>query len=189
MVVATTASTGPGDVQPCTPWSDTVIYEAHLKGMTVRHPEIPPALRGTYAGMAHPAVVDHLLRLGMTAVELLPIHHFVTETTVMERGLANYWGYNSIGYLAPHSAYSASGTKGQQVNEFKGMVKALHTAGLEVILDVVYNHTAEGNQMGPTLSFRGIDNANYYRLSDGRTTPTTPDAETRWTPPTPTYSS
>ena len=110
--------------------------------MTARHPDIPESLRGTYAGMTHPAVIDHLLTLGVTAVELLPIHHFVTETTVMERGLANYWGYNSIGYLAPHSTYSASGTKGQQVNEFKGMVKALHAAGLEVILDVVKNLSA-----------------------------------------------
>jgi glycogen operon protein len=167
-VVATNGFDWSGDRHPRTAWSDTVIYEAHVKGMTARHPDIPQPLRGTYAGMTHPAVIDHLLSLGVTAVELLPIHHFVTETTVMERGLANYWGYNSIGYLAPHSTYAASGTKGQQVNEFKGMVKALHAAGLEVILDVVYNHTAEGDQMGPTLSFRGIDNANYYRLANGR---------------------
>ena len=167
-VVSTNGFDWSGDRHPRTAWSDTVIYEAHVKGMTARHHDIPPALRGTYAGMTHPAVIDHLLKLGVTAVELLPIHHFVTETTVMERGLVNYWGYNSIGYLAPHAGYSASGSRGQQVNEFKGMVKALHAAGLEVILDVVYNHTAEGNQLGPTLSFRGVDNSNYYRLADGR---------------------
>ena len=166
-VVTTNGFDWAGDQHPRTSWSDTVIYEAHVKGMTARHPDVPPALRGTYAGMTHPAVIDHLVQLGVTAVELLPIHHFVTETTVMERGLVNYWGYNSIGYLAPHAAYYASGTRGQQVNEVKGMVKALHAAGLEVILDVVYNHTAEGNQMGPTLAFRGIDNGHYYRLSDG----------------------
>ncbi len=157
-----------GDRHPRTNWSDTVIYEAHVKGMTAQHPEVPEELRGTYAGLTHPAVIDHLLALGVTAVELLPIHHFVPETGVLERGLVNYWGYNSIGYLAPHAAYAASGTRGQQVNEFKGMVKAMHQAGLEVILDVVYNHTAEGNQLGPTLSFRGIDNSHYYRLSQGR---------------------
>jgi len=156
-----------GDRAPATPWGDTVIYEAHVKGMTQRHPDIPKALRGTYAGMAHPAVIEHLLNLGVTAVELLPIHHFIPEIDLLERGLTNYWGYNSIGYFAPHAAYSASGSRGQQVDEFKGMVKALHRAGLEVILDVVYNHTAEGNQFGPTLSFRGIDNDDYYRLSDG----------------------
>ncbi len=167
-VVAINGFDWAGDRHPRTAWSDTVIYEAHVKGMTARHPDVPPALRGTYAGMTHPAVIDHLLKLGVTAVELLPIHHFLNETTVLERGLANYWGYNSIGYMAPHAAYSASGTKGQQINEFKGMVKALHAAGLEVILDVVYNHTAEGNQLGPTLSFRGLDNSNYYRLSHGR---------------------
>ncbi|MFN8126726.1 MAG: glycogen debranching protein GlgX [Candidatus Nanopelagicales bacterium] len=166
-VVAINGFDWAGDRHPRTAWSDTVIYEAHVKGMTARHPDVPPALRGTYAGMTHPAVIDHLVQLGVTAVELLPIHHFVPETTVLERGLVNYWGYNSIGYLAPHAAYSASGTRGQQINEFKGMVKALHAAGLEVILDVVYNHTAEGNQMGPTLAFRGIDNGHYYRLADG----------------------
>ena len=166
-VVTTNGFDWAGDRHPRIPWSDTVIYEAHVKGMTARHPDVPPPLRGTYAGMTHPAVIDHLVQLGVTAVELLPIHHFVTETTVLERGLVNYWGYNSIGYLAPHAGYSASGSRGQQVNEFKGMVKSLHAAGLEVILDVVYNHTAEGNQMGPTLSFRGIDNANYYRLAGG----------------------
>lgn len=156
-----------GDAHPRVPWSDTIIYEAHVKGLTARHPEIPPQLRGTYAGLAHPATIDHLVGLGITSLELLPIHHFVSETSVMDRGLVNYWGYNSIGYFAPHAAYSASGTTGQQVNEFKGMVRALHAAGIEVILDVVYNHTAEGNQLGPTLSFRGIDNTGYYRLSDG----------------------
>jgi glycogen operon protein len=156
-----------GDAHPQVPWSDTIIYEAHVKGLTARHPEVPPALRGTYAGLAHPAVIEHLVSLGVTALELLPIHHFVSETSLLERDLVNYWGYNSIGYFAPHAAYSAAGTTGQQVNEFKGMVRAMHAAGLEVILDVVYNHTAEGNQFGPTLSFRGLDNAGYYRLSDG----------------------
>ena len=156
-----------GDRHPRVSWSDTIIYEAHVKGMTATHPDVPPQLRGTYAGLAHPAVIDHLVQLGVTAIELLPIHHFVPEVFLMERGLTNYWGYNSIGYLAPHAAYSASGSRGQQVNEFKGMVKAMHKAGLEVILDVVYNHTAEGNQDGPTLSFRGLDNDDYYRLAEG----------------------
>ena len=156
------------DRPPRTQWGDTVIYEAHVKGMTARHPEVPPHLRGTYLGMSHPAVIDHLLSLGVTAVELLPVHHFVHETHLLERGRTNYWGYNSLGFLAPHAEYSSTGTRGQQVSEFKRMVKELHAAGLEVILDVVYNHTAEGNQLGPTLCWRGIDNANYYRLSSGR---------------------
>ncbi len=156
------------DRAPGTPWADSVIYEAHVKGFTMRHPEIPPERRGTYAGLAHPAAVDHLVRLGVTAVELLPVHHFVSEPHLLARGLTNYWGYNSIGYFAPHAAYSASGTRGQQVDEFKQMVRALHAAGLEVILDVVYNHTAEGGVDGPTLCFRGIDNAAYYRHRDAR---------------------
>ena len=155
------------DAPPRTPWGDTVIYEAHVKGMTRLHPDVPPHVRGTYLGMSHPAVIDHLLKLGVTAVELLPVHEFTDEGHLRELGLTNYWGYNSLGYFAPHHAYSSSGTRGQQVREFKQMVKELHAAGLEVILDVVYNHTAEGNQLGPTLSLRGIDNANYYRLSGG----------------------
>ncbi len=142
----------------------SVIYEVHVKGFTMRHPDIPPALRGTYAGMAHPAAIEHLLRLGVTAVELLPVHQFIHDGFLLERGLRNYWGYNSIGFHAPHGEYASSGSGGSQVNEFKEMVKALHAAGLEVILDVVYNHTAEGNRNGPTLSMRGLDNQAYYRL-------------------------
>ncbi|MFC9855890.1 glycogen debranching protein GlgX [Streptomyces prasinus] len=155
------------DTRPDRPYADTVIYEAHVKGMTHTHPEVPAELRGTYAGLAHPAVVDHLTSLGVTAVELMPVHQFVQDGVLQSRGLANYWGYNTIGYFAPHNAYAARGTRGQQVAEFKAMVRALHAAGLEVILDVVYNHTAEGNERGPTLSFRGIDNSAYYRLVDG----------------------
>jgi isoamylase len=145
-------------------WSDTVIYEVHVKGATMRHPDVPPALRGTYAGLAHPAFVEHLVSLGVTAVELLPVHHFVSEPHLLRRGLTNYWGYNTLGYFAPHAAYSSVGSRGGQVTEFKAMVKALHAAGIEVLLDVVYNHTAEGDHTGPTLSFRGIDNGGYYRL-------------------------
>ncbi|MFF0203957.1 glycogen debranching protein GlgX [Streptomyces sp. NPDC005017] len=155
------------DHPPRRPYADSVIYEAHVRGLTRTHPEVPPELRGTYAGLAHPAVVEHLVRLGVTAVELMPVHQFVQDGVLRDRGLANYWGYNTIGYFAPHNAYAARGTRGEQVAEFKTMVKALHAAGLEVILDVVYNHTAEGNERGPTLSFRGIDNASYYRLVDG----------------------
>ncbi|MET9734352.1 glycogen debranching protein GlgX [Streptomyces sp. NPDC006458] len=155
------------DRPPRRPYADSVIYEAHVKGLTRTHPEVPPELRGTYAGLAHPAVVEHLVSLGVTAVELMPVHQFVQDGVLRDRGLANYWGYNTIGYFAPHNAYAAHGTRGEQVAEFKSMVKALHAAGLEVILDVVYNHTAEGNEKGPTLSFRGIDNASYYRLVDG----------------------
>ena len=154
-----------GDRPPLTRWSRTVIYEVHVKGFTRLHPEVAPELRGTYAGLAAPAAVRHLTELGVTAVELLPVHHSVTEKYQADRGLANYWGYNSIGFFCPDSRYSASGHLGQQVDEFKQMVKTLHRAGIEVILDVVYNHTAEGNHLGPTLSFRGIDNAAYYRLS------------------------
>ncbi|MFC4030806.1 glycogen debranching protein GlgX [Streptomyces polygonati] len=154
------------DRRPKTPWSDSVIYELHVRGFTKTHPGVPPELRGTYAGLAHPAAIEHLTRLGVTAVELLPVHHFAHEEHLERRGLRNYWGYNSIGYFAPHSAYSASGSRGEQVGEFKRMVRALHAAGIEVILDVVYNHTAEGGQHGPTLSLRGIDNRGYYRLGD-----------------------
>ncbi|WP_432135397.1 MULTISPECIES: glycogen debranching protein GlgX [unclassified Streptomyces] len=156
-----------GDRPPRQPYADTVIYEAHVRGLTRTHPDVPPELRGTYAGLAHPAVVGHLVDLGVTAVELMPVHQFVQDGVLTDRGLSNYWGYNTIGYFAPHNAYAAGGTRGQQVSEFKAMVKALHAAGLEVILDVVYNHTAEGNEQGPTLSFRGIDNSSYYRLVDG----------------------
>ncbi|MFE9119529.1 glycogen debranching protein GlgX [Streptomyces sp. NPDC007172] len=152
------------DRRPKTPWSDSVIYELHVRGFTRLHPDVPEPLRGTYAGLAHPAAIDHLVRLGVTAVELLPVHQFAHEDHLLRRGLKNYWGYNSIGYFAPHAGYSASGTAGQQVGEFKRMVRALHEAGIEVILDVVYNHTAEASEMGPTLSLRGIDNRGYYRL-------------------------
>jgi len=155
------------DHRPATPWHETVIYEVHVKGFTARHPGVPEPLRGTYAGLASPAAVDHLVDLGVTAVELLPVHHFVSEHGLVTKGLTNYWGYNSLGYFAPHAAYSAAGGGGRQVREFKAMVRTLHAAGIEVILDVVYNHTAEGNHMGPTLVFRGLDNAAYYRLVDG----------------------
>ena len=151
------------DTRPQTPWDDTVIYELHVRGFTQRHPGVPEPLRGTYAGLAHPAAIEHLTGLGVTAVELLPTQQFVTEPAVTRRGLSNYWGYNTIGYFAPHAAYAA--TPGAQVREFKAMVRALHAAGIEVILDVVYNHTAEGDETGPTLCFRGIDNSGYYRLS------------------------
>jgi isoamylase len=154
------------DRPPRTPYHGTVIYEAHVRGLTLRHPDVPAEERGTYAGLAHPAVIEHLVRLGVTAVELMPVHQFVPEHELTERGLTNYWGYNTIAFLAPHNGYSAATTPGGQVGEFKAMVKALHEAGIEVILDVVYNHTAEGDHRGPTLSFRGIDNAAYYRLSD-----------------------
>ncbi|MCU1593319.1 MAG: glycogen debranching enzyme GlgX [Frankiales bacterium] len=147
-------------------WSDTVIYELHVRGFTMRHPDIPENLRGTYAGLAHPAAINHLKRLGITAVELMPVHHFVSEPNLLRRGLTNYWGYNTLGYFAPHAAFSASGSRGEQVREFKSMVRALHAADIEVLLDVVYNHTAEGDQEGPTISFRGIDNAHYYRLEE-----------------------
>jgi glycogen operon protein len=143
-----------------------VIYEVHVKGFTARHPDVPAHHRGTYAGLASPPAVEHLVHLGVTAVELMPVHHFLSEYDLVKRGLSNYWGYNSIGYFAPHAAYSSSGSRGEQVREFKAMVRTLHAAGIEVILDVVYNHTAEGNHLGPTLSFRGIDNAAYYRLME-----------------------
>ena len=156
-----------GDDHPLRiPWHETVLYEAHVKGLTMRHPEVPPDLRGTYAGMAHPAVIEHLKRLGVTAVELMPVHQFVQDHYLLDMGLTNYWGYNSINFFAPHNEYSAWGVE-QVVSEFKYLVKSMHQAGIEVILDVVYNHTAEGNHLGPTLSFRGIDNPAYYRLADG----------------------
>ncbi|HZP43103.1 MAG TPA: glycogen debranching protein GlgX [Candidatus Binatia bacterium] len=154
-----------GDRLLRTPWPDTVIYEVHVKGFTVTHPRVPPEQRGTFAGLSSPAAIDHLLGLGVTAVELLPIHHLVHDHRLVERGLRNYWGYDSIGFFAPYAGYSASGTRGAQVAEFKAMVRALHAAGIEVILDVVYNHTAEGSELGPTLAFRGLDNVAYYRLA------------------------
>ncbi|AXH36474.1 glycogen debranching enzyme GlgX [Humibacter sp. BT305] len=155
-----------GDRRLRIPYNQSVIYEAHVKGLTELHPAVPEEQRGTYAGVAHPAVVEHLRKLGVTAIELMPVHQFVNDSTLVDKGLSNYWGYNTIGFFAPHHAYSSTGDHGQQVQEFKGMVKTLHAAGIEVILDVVYNHTAEGNHLGPTLSFRGIDNAAYYRLVD-----------------------
>jgi glycogen debranching enzyme GlgX len=167
-----------GDEHPRRRWRDTVIYEAHVKGLTVLHDRVPEELRGTYAGLATPAVVDYLRDLGVTAVELLPIHQFVSEPSVVERGLVNYWGYNSIGFFAPHNAYSASGDRGQQVTEFKEMVRSLHAAGLEVILDVVYNHTAEAAALGPTLSFRGLDDFFYYRA--GEAEPGSGEEDTYW---------
>ncbi len=151
------------DNNPRIPWHDTIIYEVHVKGFTMRHPAIPDELRGTYLGLAHPAAIKHLESLGVTAVELLPVHQFVHDSLLLDRGLRNYWGYNSIGYLAPHNEYASLGQTGRQVQEFKQMVKTLHDAGIEVILDVVYNHTAEGNHLGPTLSMKGIDNLAYYR--------------------------
>jgi len=154
------------DRPPGMPYHESVIYEAHVRGLTMRHPGVPEAERGTYLGMSHPAVIEHLQGLGVTAVELMPVHQFVTDAFLTERGLGNYWGYNTIGFFAPHNAYAFAGTRGEQVQEFKSMVRALHEAGIEVILDVVYNHTAEGNHLGPTLSLRGIDNAAYYRLVD-----------------------
>ncbi len=153
-----------GDRAPAVPWTDTVLYEAHVRGLTRCHPGVPEALRGTYAGLASPAALEHLTGLGVTGVELLPVHHFVSEPRLLRHGLRNFWGYNTLGFLAPHAGYSASGSRGQQVAEFKAMVSALHAAGLEVILDVVYNHTGEGDRAGPTLSLRGIDDAAYYRL-------------------------
>jgi isoamylase len=150
----------PPDIQ----LNESVIYEVHVKGFTMRHPDIPEAQRGTYSGLAHPAAIEYLTGLGVTAVELLPVHQFVHDAHLVERGLRNYWGYNSIGFLAPHNEYASGGQRGEQVAEFKAMVRALHEAGIEVILDVVYNHTAEGNHLGPVLSMKGIDNAAYYRL-------------------------
>jgi glycogen operon protein len=152
------------DRRPNTPWHRTIVYETHVKGFTQQHPDIPPEIRGSYAGMAHPVAVNYLKELGITALELLPVHQFVQDSTLVDKGLRNYWGYNSIGYLAPHNEYASSGQRGEQVQEFKHLVRTMHQAGIEVILDVVYNHTAEGNHLGPMLSFKGIDNAAYYRL-------------------------
>ena len=154
------------DQHPGISYHDSVIYEAHVRGMTNLNQDVPPDIRGTYAGLAYPSVIDYLKKLGVTAIELMPIHQFVNDSFLQQKGLSNYWGYNTIGFFAPHNAYSSVGERGQQVNEFKSMVKAYHRAGMEVILDVVYNHTAEGNHMGPTLSFKGIDNQAYYRLVD-----------------------
>lgn len=153
------------DRPPRHEYHESVIYEAHVRGLTMTHPEIPEEIRGTYAALGHPAIVEHLTKLGVTAIELMPVHQFVQDTSLQAKGLTNYWGYNTIGFLAPHNAY-ARADRGEQVTEFKAMVKALHEANIEVILDVVYNHTAEGNEMGPTISFKGIDNAAYYRLVD-----------------------
>ncbi len=156
------------DRRPGCPIADSIFYEVHVKGFTKLHPDVPEELRGTYAGVAHPAAVSHLKRIGVTAVELLPVHQFVHDAQLVARGLRNYWGYQSIGYFAPHNEYSSSGDGGGQVDEFRRMVRDLHASGLEVILDVVFNHTAEGSEWGPTLCFRGIDNAAYYRLADDR---------------------
>ncbi len=155
-----------GDVPPKIPYHQSIIYEVHVKGFTKLFPDIPEELRGSYAGIAHPLTIQYLKDLGITAIELMPVHHFVADRHLVERGLTNYWGYNTIGFFAPDVRYSSSGVMGEQVTEFKNMVKQLHKAGIEVILDVVYNHTAEGNHMGPTLSFRGIDNMMYYRLTE-----------------------
>ncbi len=152
------------DRPPDYEYADSVIYEAHVKGLTQTHPDIPENIRGTYSAVAHPVIIEHLQSLGVTAIELLPVHHFANDSTLIDKGLSNYWGYNTIGFLAPDSKYSSSPNPGGQVQEFKAMVRALHEAGIEVILDVVYNHTAEGNHLGPTLSMRGIDNGAYYRL-------------------------
>jgi isoamylase len=156
------------DRHPRTPYHETVIYEAHVRGLTIAHPEIPPGMRGTYAGLAHPAMIDYLTSLGITAVELMPVHQFITDRNLAERGLTNYWGYHTIAFLAPHNGYAAAGTVGSRAHEvvtqFKSMVRELHAANIEVILDVVYNHTGEGNHLGPTLSMRGVDNSAYYRL-------------------------
>ena len=152
------------DRPPATPWHETLLYELHVKGFTATHPAVPPELRGTYAGLATPEVVEYLVDLGVTAVELQPVHQFVHDAFLLDRGLRNYWGYNSISYFAPHNEYSANGSRGEQVQEFQQLVKAMHEAGIEVILDVVYNHTAEGNHLGPMLSFKGVDNEAYYRL-------------------------
>ncbi|MCC5951633.1 MAG: glycogen debranching protein GlgX [Acidimicrobiia bacterium] len=152
------------DRHPRTPWHETVVYETHVKGLTARHPEVPPEQRGTYLGLTHPAIIEHLQQLGVTAVELMPVHQFIHDGRLVEMGLRNYWGYNSIAYLAPHNEYSSYGERGEQVQEFKQMVKVLHHHGIEVILDVVYNHTAEGDHRGPSLSLRGADNPAYYRL-------------------------
>jgi isoamylase len=154
------------DRPPRREYHDSVIYEAHVKGLTMTHPDLPEEIRGTYAAIGHPSIIEHLTNLGVTAIELMPVHQFVQDSTLIDQGLSNYWGYNTIGFMAPHNAYASTGTRGQQVTEFKAMVKSLHDANIEVILDVVYNHTAEGNENGPTIAFRGIDNVAYYRLVD-----------------------
>ena len=154
--------------RPYVPWAHTVVYEAHVKSMTKLHPDVPVELRGTYAGMAHDSVIGHLQSIGVTTIELLPVHQSMPEEHLVGAGMANHWGYNTIGFFAPHAGYSASGTNGEQINEFKAMVKKFHEAGIEVVLDVVYNHTAEAGQRGPTVCFRGIDNAGYYRIADDR---------------------
>jgi isoamylase len=154
------------DRPPRHQYHESVIYEMHVKGLTMTHPDVPEDVRGTYAAMGHPAIIEYLTNLGVTAVELLPVHQFVNDSHLVDQGLSNYWGYNTIGFLAPHNGYASSTVNGQQTTEFKAMVKALHAANIEVILDVVYNHTAEGNEKGPTIAFRGIDNASYYRLVD-----------------------
>ena len=167
LVLADEAFDWQDDARPRYPLSDTIIYELHVKGFTMRHPQIPPELRGTYAGLGHEAAVAHLTDLGVTTVELLPVHEIVSGASQVAQGLTNYWGYNTIGYFAPHQRYSAAvraGQRGGQVGEFKAMVNALHTAGLEVLLDVAFSHTAEGNDLGPTLCYRGLDNPAYYRL-------------------------
>jgi glycogen operon protein len=166
-IVVDTAFTWGGDRPPRTPWNETLIYELHVKGFTQRHPDVPETLRGTYAGLTAPAPLEHLKALGVTAVELMPVHQFVSDRYLKEKGLSNYWGYNSIGFFAPDFRYASATQLGAQLNEVKTMVKTLHENGIEVILDVVYNHTAEGNHLGPTFCFRGIDNAAYYRLSPG----------------------
>ena len=167
-VVTTSHFDWENDRPPLTPFHDSVLYELHVKGFTALNSHIPEELRGTYAGLAHPVAIEYLKKLSITAVELMPVHEFVDDKTLLDRDLRNYWGYNSINFFAPEARYSAAGDHGEQIGEFKAMVKALHRAGIEVILDVVYNHTAEGNQMGPTLSFRGIDNHTYYRLVTGQ---------------------
>jgi glycogen operon protein len=171
------AFTWGNDRPPAVPWHETIVYEAHVRGLTMRHPEIPPRLRGTYAALASPPMLEHFRRLGVTTLELMPVHAFIDERWLIERKLRNYWGYNTLGFFAPESRYSAGGGAA----EFKTMVKRLHAAGIEVLLDVVYNHTCEGNHLGPTLSLRGIDNASYYRLSgeSRRHYATSPGAATR----------
>ncbi len=166
-VVANTQFDWQDDRPPGTPLHDSVIYEVHVKGFTATHPDVPEELRGTYAGLATPPVIEYLKKLGITAVELLPVHDFLDDKRLVEAGLRNYWGYNTVNFFSPEARYCSSGDRGEQVTEFKSMVRALHRAGIEVILDVVYNHTAEGNHLGPTLSFKGIDNTSYYRLVDG----------------------
>ncbi len=167
------------DHPPRHEYHDSIIYETHVKGMTMLHPEVPEESRGTYAGMAHPAVIQHLTDLGVTAVELMPVHQFVNDTHLQDKGLSNYWGYNTIGFFAPHNAYSGTGERGEQVQEFKAMVKALHAANIEVILDVVYNHTAEGNHMGPTLAVSTMPPTTASSTRTSGTTSTSPAPATR----------